>query len=179
IEETGAAQHLRDARIAPIYEGTNGIQAIDLVTRKLPLDDGAVVRAHISGLGSVVADVKASNLPELGRMGQRLEEAVAALEEATGWMLTALAADPQGALAGATPYLRLFGTASSGVWLARGALAHLRTSGADDARGEAFLQIARFYAETLATEAPGLALAITQGAGSLAAVADDALAGPA
>ena len=78
IEETGAAQHYRDARILPIYEGTNGIQAIDLVTRKLPLEGGKVVEAYIGELKGVVDEVRASNRPEFGRMGERLGEAVAA-----------------------------------------------------------------------------------------------------
>src|SRR5690606_10562687 len=76
IEETGAAQHLRDARIAPIYEGTNGIQAIDLVSRKLPLDGGAAVARHIAGLRDDTAHVMASNDPGLGRTGERLAAAV-------------------------------------------------------------------------------------------------------
>ncbi len=63
MEETGAAQHLRDARIGPIYEGTNGIQAIDLVTRKLPLEEGGTIKRHIGELRDVIDDVKASNLP--------------------------------------------------------------------------------------------------------------------
>ncbi len=76
IEETGAAQHLRDARIAPIYEGTNGIQAIDLVTRKLPLSDGAVVETYLGELRRIVEAVNATNDPALGWSGVRLKEAV-------------------------------------------------------------------------------------------------------
>ena len=83
IEETGAAQHYRDARIAAIYEGTNGIQAIDLVTRKIPLDGGKTVAAYIDELRKTVAAVKASNAPAFGETAARLGEAVDSLERAT------------------------------------------------------------------------------------------------
>ena len=96
VEETGAAQYYRDARILPIYEGTNGIQAIDLVTRKLPLEGGAVVRSYLAELEGMVREVKAANRPELGRMGQRLSSTVVALGEATSWMLESLELEPRG-----------------------------------------------------------------------------------
>ena len=102
IEETGAAQHYRDARILPIYEGTNGIQAIDLATRKLPLEGGAVVTAYIGELKKTAEEVRASNRPEFGRMGERLAAAVDALAEASRWMGGALQKSPEAALAGAT-----------------------------------------------------------------------------
>ncbi len=172
IEETGAAQHLRDARIGPIYEGTNGIQAIDLVTRKLSIEEGAPVRQHIADLNDILNDVKASNLPQFGNMAPCLEAAVAALDDATAWMLAALKDNPRGALAGATPYLRLFGITSGGTWLAKGALKAVRNGGGDNA-----LLLARFYAEMHAVEAPGLAKAITEGASWAAPDAADRLAG--
>ena len=134
IEETGAAQHYRDARILPIYEGTNGIQAIDLVTRKLPLEGGKVVEAYIAELARTAEEVRASNRPEFGRMGERLADAVAALAEASRWIGEALTKNPDAALAGAQPYLRLFGLAAGGVYLARGALAVVRD--AAGARGQ-------------------------------------------
>ena len=116
IEETGAAQHYRDARILPIYEGTNGIQAIDLATRKLPLEGGAVVTAYIGELKKTAEEVRASNRPEFGRMGERLAAAVDALAEASRWMGGALQKSPEAALAGAQPYLRLFGLAAGGTY---------------------------------------------------------------
>jgi len=79
IEETGAAQHLRDARIAAIYEGTNGIQALDLAMRKVPLDDGAVVRTYIGELRDTVRAVQTANDPAFGATGARLAEAVDSL----------------------------------------------------------------------------------------------------
>lgn len=174
IEETGAAQHLRDARIAPIYEGTNGIQAVDLVTRKLPLEEGDTVQRHIGDLRDIISDVKASNLPVFGNMALCLEEAVDALEEATRWQLSALKNNPEGALAGATPYLKLFGLASGGVWLAKGAFAQTRSDGG---LNSARVTTARFYAEMLTVEAPGLAKAVMDGAAWVSPDAADALAG--
>ena len=164
IEETGAAQHYRDARILPIYEGTNGIQAIDLVTRKLPLEGGKVVEAYIGELKGVVDEVRASNRPEFGRMGERLGEAVAALAEASRWMGGALQKNPEAALAGATPYLRLFGLAAGGIYLAKGALAAAR-NGSGASPGQP-IAIARFFAENLATAAVGLKDTVVTGADS-------------
>ena len=162
VEETGAAQHYRDARILPIYEGTNGIQAIDLVARKLPLEGGKTVEAYIVELMKTAEDVRASNRPEFGRMGERLQETVAALAEATKYMGKQLATNPDNAMAGATPYLRLFGLAAGGTYLARGALAAVREG---DAKSQ-YVALARFFAENLATAAPGLKETVVGGADS-------------
>ena len=164
IEETGAAQIYRDARILPIYEGTNGIQAIDLVTRKLPLEGGKVVAAYIGELQKTVEEVRASNRPEFGRMGERLGEAVAALAEASRWMGASLQNNPEAAMAGATPYLRLFGLAAGGVYLARGALAAARDGG--QASQAQPIALARFFAENIATAATGLKDTVVGGADS-------------
>jgi len=173
IEETGAAQHYRDARILPIYEGTNGVQAIDLVTRKLPLEGGQVMRAYLGELMETVEAVEASNRPDFGRMGQRLGEAVGALAQASEWMGQQLAKNPEAALAGATPYLRLFGLAAGGVYLARGALAAAR-AGSDKG---SHIPLARVFAETVASAAPGLATTVTEGADGVLSVEVDRLKG--
>ncbi len=162
IEETGAAQYYRDVRILPIYEGTNGVQAIDLVTRKLPLENGAVVETYIRELAETAAEVRASNQPAFGRMGERLAEAVNALADASRWMGEALRRNPEAALAGATPYLRLFGLAAGGIYLARGALACLREGQAGT--NALPVALARFFAENLATAATGLSRTVTEGA---------------
>ena len=159
VEETGAAQYYRDARILPIYEGTNGIQAIDLVTRKLPLAGGKVMEAYLAELKATADAVRASNQPAFGRMGERLGEAVAELTRATVWMGKALSTNPNAALAGATPYLRLFGLAAGGHYLARGALAAVREGGETN-----HVALARFFAENLCVQASGLAAAVTEGA---------------
>src|SRR4051812_17402387 len=135
IEETGAAQHLRDVRAAAIYEGTNGIQAIDLVTRKLPHQGGEPVRGIVAEWRAIVADAARLNDPMFGKLVPRMSEALDALEAATAWLLAA-DRDSEDALAGATPYLRLFALASGGALLARGALAAfgLPKDGAGDPR---------------------------------------------
>lgn len=165
IEETGAARYLRDARIAPIYEGTNGIQAIDLVTRKLPLSDGAHVRGFIDELKTVAADVAASNVADFGETGARLDDALADLSTATEWLLACLAdGKPAEALAGATAYQRLFGLALTGVYLAKGGLAEAGDGGRD-----ARIALCRFAAENLLSETATLKDRIVSGAASLAA----------
>jgi acyl-CoA dehydrogenase len=161
IEETGAASLLRDARIAPIYEGTNGIQAIDLVTRKLPQEDGEHVHGFIGELAEAAASVEASNRPEFGRTAASLRASLGALSEATRYLQEQLAEGrTDQTLAGATPYLRLFGLAAGGACLARAALA-------DPA--EARTALCRFFAENLAGETATLKDRVIGGAGSLAA----------
>jgi acyl-CoA dehydrogenase len=160
IEETGASQHYRDARIAAIYEGTNGIQAIDLVTRKIPLEGGKVVALYIDELRRTVASIRSSNTPGLGETATRLGEAVESLERATLWLNSQRSSDA--ALAGATPYLRLFGNAAGGCLLAEDALASLR---AGDGAGRSAL--ARFFAENIAIQASNLERSVTEGAESI------------
>lgn len=159
VEETGAAQYLRDARILPIYEGTNGIQAIDLVTRKLPLENGAVVTSYLTELAGIIGNVRASNRPEFGAMAQRLTEALTGLQSATLWMGLMLKSGPEAVLASATPYLRLMSLTAGGAYLAKGALSE------DSASPR--VAIARFFAENLLTEAAGLAEAVQSGADSV------------
>ena len=166
VEETGAAQHYRDARITPIYEGTNGIQAIDLVTRKLPLAGGATVRAHIGEIRRTVAAVDATNDPALGWTGVRLRDAVDSLERATNWLLGGQHNDLDPALAGATPYLRLFALATGGALLAQEALAAKRLAGNDE-DAAARIALARFFAENMAVQAGALERTVVEGADSV------------
>jgi alkylation response protein AidB-like acyl-CoA dehydrogenase len=161
IEETGAAQHYRDARIAAIYEGTNGIQALDLVTRKVPLNGGATVSGYIDELRGIVSKVKAVNDPSLGTTGVRLGETVESLSRATQWLLAQKSSD--GALAGATPYLRLFGMAAGGCMMAEDALVSLR----DGSAGAGRVALTRFFAENIAVQAQGLEHEVIEGAESV------------
>ncbi len=161
IEETGAAQHYRDARIASIYEGTNGIQAIDLVTRKIPLQGGKTVALYLDELRATVKQVAASNAPAFGETAARLGEAIDSLERATAWLLAQKSSTA--ALAGATPYLRLFGNAAGGCMLAEQALVALRDSG----DGAARTALARFFAENIVPQASGLERSVTEGSGSI------------
>jgi len=166
IEETGAAQHYRDARIAAIYEGTNGIQAIDLVMRKLPLASGTTVTAYIGELKRTVEAVNATNDAAFGWTGVRLQDAVDALERATHWLLGSQRNDIDAALAGATPYLRLFALAAGGALLAEEALAAMRLAGnGADAAGRT--AIARFFAENLAVQAASLERTVVEAADSV------------
>ncbi|WP_316167830.1 MULTISPECIES: acyl-CoA dehydrogenase [unclassified Bradyrhizobium] len=173
IEETGAAQHYRDARITAIYEGTNGIQSIDLVTRKLGANGGASVLKLMDELTDVVRRVEASNDPAFGTTGAKLRDALASLDRASRWLLEKLASNPNDALAGATPYLRLFGSALGGCMLANEALAARSEGEADGARHVA---LARFFAETFAVQAPSLEKTVTDAADSVMA-ADAVLVG--
>jgi hypothetical protein len=161
IEETGAAQHYRDARIATIYEGTNGIQAIDLVTRKLPLSGGETVAIYLDELRQTMKAVLAANDPAFGNTGYRLAELIGCVDRATQWLLAQKGSDA--ALAGATPYLRMFGTLAGGCMLADQALAALRESG----DGAARTALARFFAENIAVQASGLERSVTEGADSI------------
>jgi acyl-CoA dehydrogenase len=153
IEETGAAQHLRDARITPIYEGTNGIQSIDLVTRKLAANGGESVWALLEELSGIVKQVEVSNDPAFGTTGAKLRDALASLDRTSRWLLQRLASAPNEALAGATPYLRLFGSTLGGCMLAGEALAARNLGEADPQR---YVTLARFFAENISVQAPSL-----------------------
>jgi hypothetical protein len=170
IEETGAAQHLRDARITPIYEGTNGIQSIDLVTRKLAAHGGASVWALLDELGGVVTKVEASNDPAFGTTGIRLRDALGSLERTSKWLLERIASAPNDALAGATPYLRLFGSTLGGCMLASEALAacDLGDLGGDPAR---YVTLARFFAENITVQAGSLERTVIDGADAVTGAA--------
>jgi acyl-CoA dehydrogenase len=168
IEETGAAQILRDARITPIYEGTNGIQAIDLVTRKLRLSGGAAIWREIDDMRADI-DVLAANASAVfANLATRAAAAVDALERATDFLFSL--ADPRGveALAAATPYLRLFGLARGVTLLGAAALAAHRADGAD-AGVEEKIVLARFYGDNIAVEAEGAERAVVTGSDSVAA----------
>ena len=123
IEETGAAQHLRDARITPIYEGTNGIQALDLVTRKLPLDNGQTLARYLADKSDLAQTLADTDNEDLSVIGGKLQQAIQSLLEATEFVTSYLPARDERAVALATPYLELFGLTAGGAGLARGALA--------------------------------------------------------
>jgi alkylation response protein AidB-like acyl-CoA dehydrogenase len=153
IEETGAAQHYRDARITAIYEGTNGIQSIDLVTRKLAANGGEAVWALLDELKAIVSHVEASNDPAFGTTGAKLREALGSLDRTSRWLLDRVTSAPNEALAGATPYLRLFGSTLGGCMLAGEALA-ARGEGAGDP--QRYVTLARYFAENISVQAGAL-----------------------
>jgi hypothetical protein len=168
IEETGAAQHLRDARIAPIYEGTNGIQAADLAGRKL-LRDGGVA------LGDLIAQIRAEmpgGSADAEAIAAPLAAGVAAVEAAAAWLSDRARDDPAAAAGGATPFLQMVGLVAGGWLMARGATAaasRIAEAGADTAFLHGKIQVARFYAEQILSAAPSL-LAAVQGGVTLMAI---------
>jgi alkylation response protein AidB-like acyl-CoA dehydrogenase len=174
VEETGAAQFLRDARIAPIYEGTNGIQALDLVGRKLGMDGGQHWQTLLADIRTTTRELAASPLASLAPW---LEDALAAAETTTHWL--ASANNPDDKAAGATPYLRLMGLTIGGWLLARQALTAqkmLERGEGDPGFLKAKIRTARFYAEQLLPQTGALAPGIMCGAELLYTLADDELA---
>ncbi len=169
IEETGAAQHYRDARIAPIYEGTNGIQAMDLIARKLPMRGGGVIQDLIGRMSALDTDLAEAG-DDLSSIRTGLSEAVADLTSAVLWLAEHGLADPNDALAGASPFLRLMGTTVGGWYLARSALAArrlLENGEGDEAFLKAKITTARFYAEQLLPPTKGLLPMVIAGAADL------------
>jgi alkylation response protein AidB-like acyl-CoA dehydrogenase len=177
IEETGAAQHVRDARILTIYEGTNGIQAIDLVGRKLPLGNGQVVRAYIGEMRETAEMCRQSNHPVLTQAAGELGDAIDALETATDWLLDRTKSNPMDTLAGATPYLRLFGLAAGGHYLAKGALAATQEEALDPAFVNRKLSSIRFFGANMLTTCGGLAASVMAGNDVVDDIGLEALAG--
>jgi len=177
VEEAGVAQYYRDARIAPIYEGTNGIQAMDLVFRKLPLQGGKAVKELVAEMDGLADDLTRS-AGELAAVGRSLSEGVRVFTEAATHLGGRLAEAPNDAAAGATPFTRLAGIVLGGWFLAD--MARVASDELAAGRGDAaFLQdkvaVARFYAEQLLPQAGGLLAAATAGAGLLYALASDRL----
>ncbi|MEL7156804.1 MAG: acyl-CoA dehydrogenase [Actinomycetota bacterium] len=173
VEETGVAQHYRDARIAPIYEGTNGIQAADLVGRKLPMRAGGVVFDELDA-ADAVADRLAAN-DDLKLFGQQLGLAVGAARRATEWLLANGALDPNHALAASSPYLRLLGTVVCGSLMATMALEAAEGEEGDEEFRRAKVVSARFFGEQILPTAVGLESSITAGAEDLFALSADQL----
>ena len=153
IEETGVAQLMRDARICAIYEGTNGIQAIDLVTRKIRGGDGAALAREMEDMRAIVREAEFSQ--------EALREAVEALAQASAFLTKAELAD---VLAGATPYLRLFALARGATLLAKGAKVAANENNLNAAR---YAALARFFADHFAVAAPGLAKMVIEGGASV------------
>ena len=178
IEETGAAQHYRDARILPIYEGTNGIQAIDLMGRKLALGKGQAVRELIADIWPTAAALKSADDAWLHTIGARLEDGIAAVQASTGWLIERRGHAQPDALAGATPYLKLIGDVVGGWMLGKLALAASRKIAEGDGDAQYWrtkIGLARVYAEQVLAQAPGLTHAVTQGSVDLFRATPEAL----
>ena len=167
IEETGAAQHYRDARITAIYEGTNGVQAADLVGRKMPVRMGKSFLDFIGEMRQVLGELKSAG-GEFSSIRESLATGLDGLEKTTGWMLRTGLKDPNSVLAGSSPYLRIWGLVIGGWLLAKSALV--------DPKDATRLAIAKFYTSQLLPQASGLIPAATAGADQLFSLDATALA---
>jgi butyryl-CoA dehydrogenase len=173
VEETGAAQHVRDARILTIYEGTNGIQAMDLVGRKLPLGNGSVVADYMDEMRETAETCRQSNSPVLVDIAERLSASIEVLQETTDWVLAQKGS--LDVLAGATPYLRLFGLVAGCHYLARGAHG-VTTQDVEPNFAQRKTASAQFYAHNLLSAVGGLSDAVKAGNAMLEDIGLDALA---
>ena len=168
IEETGACQFLRDARIAPIYEGTTGIQAADLAGRKLASDQGAAMAALVAQMRQDALELERGTDAQVASVGTALVAGAQALEDATAWMLHTLATRPDAALASSVDYLMLTGYVCGGWQMARAADAASRKNAANEDPDfhRAKLATARFYADKVLPKANALLEMIRSGSSS-------------
>ncbi|HEX6945166.1 MAG TPA: acyl-CoA dehydrogenase [Casimicrobiaceae bacterium] len=173
IEETGAAQHYRDARIITIYEGTTGIQANDLIGRKTARDTGTVARAIAAEVDKVAAKLAARREPSLQAIGVQLASATADLQAAIDWLVPAYGQQPRAAHAVAVAYLKLWGVVAGGWQMGRAALSaseKLAAGEGDPHFLHAKIATARFYADFILPQTSGFEHTITHGAESALAL---------
>jgi len=176
IEETGAAQYYRDARILTIYEGTTAIQANDLVARKTLRDGGAAVMRIVAQVRETASQLQAHGDGVLAAMGGRLAQAAQALEETVAYVLAHAQADVKGVFAGSVPYLKLAGVVLGGWQMGRAALAARARLDAGDGDADFYrakIATARFFAEHLLPQADAYRAAIVEGAASVLSLDED------
>jgi alkylation response protein AidB-like acyl-CoA dehydrogenase len=172
-EETGAAQHQRDARITTNNEGTTGIQASDLVGRKIAREGGATAKAVIAQWKQFDAELAKSANPDIQAIRKQFATGVQAVSDAVDYIVSSASKDPYAAFAGAVPFLRLMGIVAGGWQMARAALAAEKKTAADKAFHEAKIKTARFYADHLLVQAPGLKDTVVGGAASVMSLSDE------
>ena len=176
IEETGAAQHLRDARITTIYEGTTGIQANDLIGRKIAREGGATAKEVIAVMRAVEAELSKAAGEDMAATREAFSAALTAAEECVSWMVITYGNDIKAAHAGAVPFLKLMGIVCGGWQMARAALVarqRLSEGKGDKSFYEAKIKTARFYADHVLTQAPALRNTIVHGAAGVMALAEE------
>jgi len=176
IEETGAAQHLRDARITAIYEGTTGIQANDLVGRKIAREAGATVKGWLGVLRGFDAELAKSSNADIRALRLQLAAGATAVGEAVDFILAKAGTDPRVAFAGAVPFLKLMGIVAGGWQMARAALAaerRLASGAGDKAFYEAKIATARFFGDYVLTQASGLRASVVEGGAAVMALSED------
>lgn len=173
IEETGACQHLRDSRIATIYEGTTGIQAADLAGRKLNMDKGAAMRRLLAEIEATVAELGTGRGDDLAAIRHNLQDAAQSLAQATDWMLSG--ADPRAVMAVSVDYMMLTGYVCGGWQMGRAALVahHKLAAGQDPSFHEAKLITARFYAEHILPKAEALRRSVLSGGSTVMALREE------
>ncbi len=177
MEETGAAQYLRDARIITIYEGTTGIQANDFIGRKTARDAGAAAKSVLAEMDKVADELQKRREAKAQRIGKRLAAAAAAAREAMVWMVAAYGREPRAAHAVAVAYLELWGLAVGGWQMGRAALVaaeRLAAGDGDKAFNEAKIATTLYYADCLLPQVPGLAQTVMQGGESALALEAEA-----
>ena len=164
VEETGVAQYLRDSRIAPIYEGTNGIQALDLMFRKLPLDNGQAMQRLLGDVQKVIDEMKEDD-EIISSMAEKLEKEVETLSEVTLWLGSRmLEGELVDASAAASPYLKMFGQVLGGYYMGKAAiLANKKFKETNDEFYSDKLTLSKFYIEQLLPLSSGYASAVTAG----------------
>jgi len=176
IEETGAAQHLRDARITTIYEGTTGIQANDLVGRKIAREGGVTIKGWLQMLQAFDAELAKSKNADIASIRASLAAGTRAVGECVDYIVATAGTDIKAAVAGAVPFLRLMGLVCGGWQMARAALVaerKLAAGGGDSAFYKAKIATARFYSDHLLVQAPGLASTMVRGSAGVMAVPDE------
>ena len=174
VEETGVAQYLRDSRIAPIYEGTNGIQALDLMFRKLPLDNGQAMQRLLGDVNELIEEMKKED-EVIASMAEKLEKEVSKLSEVTLWLGgRMLEGELVDASAAATPYLKMFGQVLGGYYMGKAAiLANKKFKETKDEFYTDKLTLSKFYMEQLLPLTSGYASAVTAGKDDLYAMKAD------
>ncbi len=176
IEETGAAQYYRDARILTIYEGTTAIQANDLVGRKTARDGGAFAKSVIAQVRDTAAELGKAGSDDLKAIGKRLSEASAALEDVVNFIATNAKSDIKAAFAGSVPYLKMAGVVFGGWQMGRAALVAAKklSAGEGDASFyQAKITTARFFADHFVSTASASRAAIVEGSSGVLALAED------
>jgi hypothetical protein len=176
IEETGAAQYLRDARITTIYEGTTGIQANDLIGRKIAREGGATINAVIRIMRQTAADLERQAGVGLGTLHAGFVRGIDAVERAAGFIVANYGGDIASVSVGAVPFLRLLGIVAGGWQMARAALIAQGkiADGDEDPFYPAKIATARFYADHVLTQAQGLADTVAHGGSSAMALEEEA-----
>jgi len=174
IEETGAAQHLRDARITTIYEGTTGIQAMDLVGRKIAREGGATVREWISVLHKLDAELGKSGNADIKAIRASLAAGAQAVSDCVDYIVANAGKDVKGVFAGAVPFLKLMGIVAGGWQMARAALvAEKKMEAGEKSFLQAKIKTARFYAEHVLVQAPALRDTVVKGGAGVMALSDE------